>query len=120
MPMSRCTTFSLGNGKEEMSIRWDLANGEFEVQKQRIPGSTEEDKGRPQSVCIRTSDLSPQEWIELANSIYEAFGKLFTTFKNIDMSTVEMAERQFGCPYTELEHLLCDRNEEEDEEDEDN
>jgi len=117
MSMSRCTNFSFKNGKDEISVRWDLANGELEIKRERIPGDTEE-KVRPQSICIRTSDLTPLEWIELSNSIYEAFGKLFLTYKEINENIAAKAESEFGCPFPDLQQLLED-DDEDDDEDED-
>jgi hypothetical protein len=112
MPMSRCTKFSLANGKEELSISWDMANGELEIQKNKLPGEEKEEKGK-QSVCFRTSSLSAQDWIELSNSITEAFGKLFSGY-NIEDFSENFIENHFGCSAEEIQQLLDDDDDDDD------
>jgi hypothetical protein len=37
MSMSQCTNFVLKNGKEEIKVFWDLTNGEFSLQRTKLP-----------------------------------------------------------------------------------
>jgi hypothetical protein len=81
MSMSQNTKFTLNNNKEEIEIKWDMKNGEFQLLRSKLPdidkGSEISDKGN--GFTIRTRDLNPETWAELAQMIHFGFEKLFCT-----------------------------------------
>ena len=91
MAMSQCTTFILAEGKEEIKIFWDLTNGEFSMQRIKLPEFMnkkelqEEAKEKctnkncpnlnhtKHSFFFRSNELDARESMELAQVIQKAF-----------------------------------------------
>jgi len=79
MAASQTTTFMLANGKEEIKVNWDKSNGEIQLMRVKLPDPDVTDTEPPTKQCfmLRTTDLKPQEWVELTETILRALQKLF-------------------------------------------
>jgi len=123
--MSQCTTFVLLDGKEEIKVFWDLTNGEFSLQRTKLPEfmTKKEKQEADQHKCenencpntnhtkhsffFRSNELDARESMELAQVIQKAF------FMLLGLKNQEEIENALGLCFLEND------NEENDDDDDD-